>query len=299
MIIEQAFHSLPEVLVGSGYAKQEYEAGIVSAFSLAILQELNGRSISNPIGCLCAEKRYGDLPKSLRADLHVQLDRLYSGSRDFAEFGFRYSNWIEAKFFRIGTGVPPSPQNLGSVVADIIRLVALVPMEYAKDKNGNVTKLAVTGRYFLHAYFGPRTAHLNPKRKKRGAPARAWVAPLFRPGRATINGFELDQETGTFFDYLGKKLQTATCRVDLTNFVVEPTEPKKKNFYSLILSRIESADFAFEGKTMKLKSDRTVEYGTDADLKTLREAVAKALKTKKEPKADAIEIDEDAVDDAR
>jgi hypothetical protein len=39
MLIENAFHYLPEILCGSNYAVQEYEAGIVNAVSLAVLQE--------------------------------------------------------------------------------------------------------------------------------------------------------------------------------------------------------------------------------------------------------------------
>ncbi|MGF1451199.1 MAG: hypothetical protein ACFB21_03875 [Opitutales bacterium] len=102
MLIEQAFFNLPEILVGAGYAKQDYEAGIVSAFSLAILQELNGRNAPNPISFLCAEKRFLGKNSKLRTDIHVKLGKLYSGSRDYSEFGFRFSNWIEAKFFRLG-----------------------------------------------------------------------------------------------------------------------------------------------------------------------------------------------------
>lgn len=49
MLIEQTFHNLPEILLGAGYSRQEYsqgfEASIVSAFSLAILQELNGKTL--------------------------------------------------------------------------------------------------------------------------------------------------------------------------------------------------------------------------------------------------------------
>src|SRR5690349_8085630 len=158
MLIEQAFFNLPEILVGSGYAKQHYEAGVVSALSLAILQELNGRNASNPISNLVAERRFSDEIERLRVDLHVRLDRLYSGSKDYSEFGFRHSNWIEAKFFRLGKGNPPSTQNLGAVVADIFRLVALVPIEKVNEN----TNLTITGRYFLHAYRGDPLKHLNP-----------------------------------------------------------------------------------------------------------------------------------------
>ena len=143
MLIEQAFHNLPEILLGSGYATQEYqngfEASIVAAFSLAVLQELNGRNASNPISCLMAEKRYRDLDEKIRADLYVNLSRLFTGSEAYANFGFRFCNWIEAKYFRKTRGTPPNTQNLGSIVADLFRLVVLLPAE----EHGRA------GRYFL------------------------------------------------------------------------------------------------------------------------------------------------------
>lgn len=48
MLIEQAFLALPEILHGWGYQDQDYEAGLVNAFSLALLQVLNGRNAPNP-----------------------------------------------------------------------------------------------------------------------------------------------------------------------------------------------------------------------------------------------------------
>jgi hypothetical protein len=280
MLIEQAFYNLPEILVGSGYAKQHYEAGIVSALSLAVLQELNGRNASNPISYLCAERRFSDNIERLRVDLHVRLDRLYSGSRDYSEFGFRYSNWIEAKFFRSGKGTPPSTQNLGSVVADIFRLVALVPIERARDNIGNETAFTVTGRYFLHAYRGDPLKHLNPNRKGDGE--RQWVTKLFQPGLSEIQGFDLNGEKETFFTHLGSGFRTATCAVNMTNFVIRPHNPAKDEYYTLVLSRIESATIAFNQRTFTFNSDRTFLCNPANEFDNLRADVAKTLKEKPE-----------------
>ena len=75
MIIEQAFVSLPELLMGNHYATQDYEAGLVGVFSMAILQELNGRNVAHPIQHLQAERRY-DPASARRADLYVNIRRL-------------------------------------------------------------------------------------------------------------------------------------------------------------------------------------------------------------------------------
>jgi len=290
MLIEQAFSNLPEILVGSGYAKQHYEAGIVSALSLAILQELNGRNASNPISYLCAERRFSHNIERLRADLHVRLDRLYSGSRDYSEFGFRYSNWIEAKFFRSGKGTPPSTQNLGSVVADLLRLVALVPIEPAKDNNGNDTGLTITGRYFLHAYRGAPLKHLNPNRK--GGEKRQWVKKLLLPGVRDIKGFELDNEKKTFFTHLGPGFKTATCAITVTNFIIQPYKPAKDDYYTLVLTRIESGAVTFNQRTFTFNSDRTFTCAPANEFEQLRSDVANTLKEKPENGDDDDDEDE-------
>ena len=234
MLIEQAFFNLPEILVGAGYAEQDYEAGIVSAFSLAILQELNGRNAANPISYLKAEQRFLTANEKLRADLHVRLARLYSGSKKYAKFGFRFSNWIEAKFFRPTKGTPPSTQNLGAVVADLVRLVALVPIEETRT-DGRPTGLTFTGRFFLHIYLGDPLKHLNPNRKDNTV--RGWVSKLLAPGAQTVDTFELDRETKSFFDHLGLGLKTATCNMTMTNFVMKQ-QPDAEVGYTLVLSRL-------------------------------------------------------------
>jgi len=58
MFTEGAFSTLPEILLGSGYQKQDYESGLVGAFSLALLQALNGRNIANQISCMQHEKLF-------------------------------------------------------------------------------------------------------------------------------------------------------------------------------------------------------------------------------------------------
>jgi hypothetical protein len=295
MLIEQAFYNLPEILVGSGYARQEYEAGIVSAFSLALLQELNGRNAPNPISFITAEKRFSNNIKKLRADLHVRLGNLYVGSKKYSDFGFRYSNWIEAKFFRSGKGVAPSTQNLGQVVADLVRLAALVPIERAKDKNGNNTDLAITGRYFLHVYYGDPLVHVSPVRKKKGAQSRKWVETLFKEGSVDIDDFELGQETNTFFTHLGKGLSTLKCSMKLTNIKIAPHSASKQPFYTFVLSRIDEATTQFNGRSFSFKSERTFSCVPPDCFEDFRKDIASQIKPKKV--AQATDSSEDAATD--
>jgi hypothetical protein len=303
MLIEQAFYNLPEILVGSGYARQEYEAGIVSAFSLALLQELNGRNAPNPISFITAEKRFSKNIAKLRADLHIRLGALYVGSRDYSDFGHRHSNWIEAKFFRSGKGAPPSTQNLGQVVADLCRLVTLVPIENAKDKNGKPTEFTVTGRYFLHVYHGDPLAHLNPTRKKKGAPPRKWVEPLLTQGTSEIGDFELSGETDAFFTHLGKGLESLTCSMKITNIKISPRHGAKQPFYTFVLTRIDEAETAFNGNKFAFTSDRKWTSAPKNCFETLQSDIASKIKSKKASKSkvatsDAESDDVDSVDEA-
>jgi hypothetical protein len=295
MLIEQAFYNLPEILVGSGYAHQEYEAGIVSAFSLAILQELNGRNVPNPISFITAEKRFSKDIKKLRADLHVNLGNLFVGSKAYSDFGFRYSNWIEAKFFRRGKGVPPSTQNLGQVVADLVRLAVLVPLQRAKDKNGNDTNSLITGRYFLHVYYGEPFEHLNPARKKQGVEKRKWVDPLFKDGKSEIEDFELEGETAALFSQLGKGLSTLKCSIKFTNIKITPIRDINQPYYTFVLSRIDEAKTLFNGRSFSFKSDRSFTCDPPGSFEDLQKDVASHIKPKKMGKA--VGLPENAAND--
>lgn len=282
MLIEQAFHNLPEILLGAGYARQEYaqgfEASIVGAFSLAILQELNGRNASNPISYFMAEKRYPELAENVRADLHIDLSRLFSGSEAYSHFGFRFSNWIEAKYFRVTNGNPPNTQNLGAIAADLIRLIGLVPREEA---TGGKTR---TGRYFLHVYKG------DPFEKKHVISTRAdkterdWIKKLITPGVQVISDLELSNEKKweSFFKHIPKSLDTAAVALGVTNYVLKPTTEPENDLYTIALTRIDSAKITWMDMSLEFKADRTLECSCDVD--EFRRLLSRALKPKKERK---------------
>jgi len=282
MLIEQAFHNLPEILLGSGYAKQDYqkgfEASIVAAFSLAVLQELNGRNATNPISYLMAEKRYPDVDAKIRADLYVNLSRLFTGSESYANFGFRFCNWIEAKYFRRTGGTPPNTQNLGSIVADLFRLVVLLPKEEHER----------AGRYFLHIYRGDplKQKLIKAERDDQAKTKREWVTKLLSAGDHVIDDIELAKEVPwkSFFTHLGAGFDTATCKLVITNYKLIPAHGEKEDSYTLVLTRIDSAVFKFKGKTLTITADRKVVCDPADKLEELRKEVAGTLKPKKQRK---------------
>jgi len=296
MIIEQAFHNLPEILVGAGYGRQDYrqgfEASIVAALSLALLQELNGRNAQNPISFLMAEKRYGEASDKLRADLYVDLKRLLVGSAEYASFGFRFHNWVEAKYFRVTKGVPPNTQNLGSIVADLIRLIALPPHEPPSKSTSTTT----TGRYFLHVYRGDPLKKKLISDTREDRTKRDWVTKLLLPGSQKIDDLELAKETKwpSFFKHVPDTLSSATCGLQVTNYVIAPTHVPDVEGYIMILTRIDTATFKWNGHEISLRADREFAYsgpnGWTYDRfrkefpETLKPKKARKVRAKKEPK---------------
>jgi hypothetical protein len=200
MIIEQSFVALPELLLGNRHLVQDYEAGIVSVLSMAILQELNGRNVSYPIQHLQAEKRY-DPGSRRRADLYVNIRRLMVTNANLANFGWRHFNWVEAKFFRNKSSTQRHATNKaayqGQVIADLIRLTCLVPLTLGKpDSNG---------RYFLHIYDDQPKFYLAYQ-------DRPWVKSLHDAGQQVINIGQLSDESGTAKKQFGEGLQELQIR---------------------------------------------------------------------------------------
>lgn len=286
MLIEQAFFALPETLVGSGFAKQNYEASIVSAYSMSLLGELNGRNVSNPMSYIRAEAKFLPDRANLRADLNVRLNDLMTGSKALAQMGFRFDNWIEAKFFR---GTAASTQNLGQVAADLVRLSALLPLE------GNNRDLLPHGRYLLHAYLGDPLKFLAPRRKGRNEPDRAWIDPLLKPGPQTIHSLELDNESKTFYKHLGSGLRNCDIQLDIVNFIIAPPPGTPHPHYRLVLTRIDGGEVRFQNRTFSFRSNRSYEMSPQDEYDVFRLSIASALKSdKNEPPKQVDELAEPA-----
>lgn len=256
MFTEGAFATLPEILLGSGYQKQDYESGLVGAFSLALLQALNGRNVANPISCMQHEKlfRSGGIlveegqRRYLRADLFLRLDPLSVGNRRLSQYAWRHENWIEAKFFRKQAGADGTQNStnksnhVGNVIADLVRLCALVPEE---------NDLSRAGRYFLHCY----DAHPDRYLAFRG---RTWLKSVIAPGRQKISMPDLSDEKATIRRIVGD-LGNLSIEISATNFVIEPVSVEHRPIYHCILTRIDGFEITLDGQSSALRSSRQVE----------------------------------------
>lgn len=321
MLIEQAFYNLPEILVGARYPTQGYEGGLVAAFSMAILQELNGRNANNPISHLIAERLYqsevigkaqgrkqhlyqtdpfrdaNDKPRYLRADLHVSLGDLRTGTHALSRYGWRWSNWIEAKFYRDcpSSHSPQKSSHGGLLAADLMRLMALPPVEeYRAHGPGSPQspvdmpdlkhKALRTGRYLLHVYQGPPENYHAIRRNKRDSTPggkRTWLEGLLKAGQVSISTLELDKEPPTFIDQISPGLIDVDCTCQITNFVMKPLyDTKHPDAYHCILSRIDCFELTWGQDSWKVTLNRIGIESSDGAFNRIRRHVGNLVHSK-------------------
>lgn len=288
MLLEQAFHALPEILCGSRYPGQDYESGVVMALTMAILQELNGRNVPNPLGCIQGECLYektgfanaGANPRYLRADLVLDTRPLWVASKRLGDrYEWRHFNWLEAKFFRARTEQKGTNKTAptASLLADLLRLASLVP-----EKPG---KKSENGRYLLHIYDRVPTEYIATRRnKKKNDPnaiggTRQWATALHTPGVHQLRVDSLDKEPASFQATLGA-MGTLQLNLEITNIVLSPraiTNPNDGTVYWCVLTRIDKVECLDGARTFSIGADRLVSEGAAGDFEALRTQVALAL----------------------
>lgn len=156
MLIESAFSVLPESVSGWGFHKVRFEANAVGCFSFSLLNALHSKNISDPIQRLQLEHGYDtkQLPLSNRRVCDIYLD--YGGSKigtkALANYGWRYRNYLEAKFFKYSQNKSSSQSanasnSTADLLCDLIRLACLIPEPNLAS--GQSAVKTSTARYFL------------------------------------------------------------------------------------------------------------------------------------------------------
>lgn len=298
MILEQAFHALPEILCGSRYPGQDYESGIVMALTMAILQELNGRNVANPLSCIQGERLYEDngfangagTPRYLRADLVLNTGSLRVASKRLGDrYGWRHENWLEAKFFRVRNKLTNKTGPTAALLADLVRLATLVP-----EKPGTGS---FKGRYLLHIYDRPPTDYISSRRNKNKngvGGSRQWASVVHVAGTQTAQIADLDKEPPSFQATLGA-MGALSLKLSLTNVVLTPRPVLQPNgtVYWCVLTRIDSIECEDGALKFAVAADRAVTEGTAGDFATLRSKVAMNLG--EVPEAEKTKPDDPAV----
>jgi hypothetical protein len=294
MLIENAFHYLPEILSGSNYAAQDYEAGIVNAVSLAVLQELNARNVPNPLAALSIEKLYSNAgferpdndpnkKRHLRADMFVDTTRTMVASEGLSRFGWRHKNYLEAKFFRPGGA--SSTNNAALLLGDVIRLCCLVPPIIAGSTRKKKTKSSpcdgvpaqdgkyrdiCVGRYLLHVYQGSVQTLMGKK-------ARPWAKELRSPNGSSIDVKIGDDKSATFKSALSNDLGELRVKVKFTNRVISQQESEGKTHYLCVLTRIDSFSVTFGDLSWTENDKREGQESKSGDWLRLQAAIGKHL----------------------
>ncbi len=207
----------------------------MSAFSMAVLQELNGRNINNPISCLRSEVTYPAAPGK-RADIHLDLESMNILTPELKQYGIYRHNWLEAKYFRLNDEDKPTVDSLKVVLLilkDLIRLVALPP-----EDNRPTSEAA---RFLLHAYQGEPKKHIAEKKNTRGGAVgftRTWVRKIRSAGIQTIETIHAAGEVTQFDAIIGAPLRGLEVSMKVANLVYEP-RTAATNVYWCYLTRVD------------------------------------------------------------
>jgi hypothetical protein len=276
MLFEQAFFALPEILHGSGYQKQDYEAGIIGAFTLAVLQVLNGRNVNNPIGCIQAEKLFRSggafqgvaTPRYFRSDLFLDVSKLYVANRRLSQYGWRHNLWLEGKFLRGQAGdgnthCSNKTNYVAGVLADLIRLAVLIPEEESQTK---------AARYFLHVYDAEPEYYLTFH-------SRPWCKRICEPGTHSLVLENLGRENPSIISLLGN-LGDLKVELNVTNLSAWPVCMSNKPIYWCCLTRINSVKATLGQDSFEITIDRDVTEATPGNINTIAGHVANTLHIK-------------------
>jgi len=189
----------------------------------------------------------------LRADLFLNISKLYVANRRLAQYGWRHHAWIEAKFLRGQTGRDGTESSsnktihVASLLADFIRLVTLVPEQGAESS---------AARYFLHVYDAHPDRYLTFR-------DRPWLKALTTAGRQKITVRDLDGEAKTVKKILGD-LPGLSIVADLTNLSVIPIDSEHRPVYHCYLTRIDAFKCQLDQHEAELDTKRQV-TGADND----------------------------------
>ena len=288
MLIESAFSMLPETVAGYGFQKVKREANAVGSFAFSLLNALHSKNILDPIQRIQMEKHYASktVPLPQNGDnRHCDIFLDYGGSKigtvALANFGWRYQNYLEAKFLRSYRRTPSgqdtrSSANSAEIVADLIRLVALVPEPQAIANQPNAK--TSSARYFLClSDFAPqifinqylKSIHsLFENPTKKGA-----ISVDLTTGKAS-GAFA--NSVGVGFNSLRIELSHVTC------FAHYPLDPTSPNSLWMLLLRIDAAtiQMAAQGNnySFTIGTDRSLTQGNPGDYAAIRDFIAVNIK---------------------
>ncbi|WP_156000749.1 hypothetical protein [Thioalkalivibrio sp. ALJT] len=288
MLVESAFSILPESVAGFGFQKVRREANAVSCFSFSLLNALHAKNILDPIQRIQLEHAYSTqkvpLPSggnNRHCDIFLDYGGSKIGTKLLANYGWRYRNYVEAKFLKCykktnsGQDTRAS-SNSAELMADLLRLVVLVPEpEVLVGKQNPKTSSA---RYLLVIADNPPEIFVNKYLTSLHSvfekPAKmARITVDLSSGKAA-GAFA--EKVGTGFSGLTLDITSATC------FAHYPLDPSGSSMLWMLLIRIDAARISgtFNGvpSGFAIDSDRSVTEDSAGDYMRIRDFVAINIK---------------------
>lgn len=288
MLVESAFSILPEIIAGAGFQKVAKEANAVSSFSYALLNTLHSKNVLEPLQRIQQEKLYATkilplpaLHQNRICDIYLNYGGSKIGTQALAAYGWRYVNYIEAKFLKnyksTKTGQDTNAQkNSAELIADLIRLICLVPEpELVKKPNQAKTSSA---RYLLVLANAKPSVFIT----KYLVELLSFFEKPFSVGQITIDlgsskaKKSLAGKVGTNFDRL---------KIECNRLTVQSHYPMGitgKGACWMLLIRIDAAKVSMTYNnnvhTYEIKEDRTLAEGAQDDYTKIRDFVANNIK---------------------
>lgn len=286
MLIESAFSILPEAVAGLGFQKVLREANAVGTFSFALLNVLHTKNIVDPLQRIQLEKPYytqsAPLPpagKNRHCDIFLDYGGSKIGSKDLADYGWRYRNYVEAKFLK-SYKQTPSGQDTNAmklsaeVIADFIRLVALVPEP--EILSGRTSPKTSSARYFLLlSDHSPEIFFLQYLKA---------LGDFFKSPSPT-SLIDLDLTTGKPTKRLSEKIgkDFRLLKLELLKLSIFAHYPLSGvsggNKCWMLLTRIDAAKITYTpnsttSHTFEIKIDRNLKEENTGDYKIIRDFIA-------------------------
>ena len=288
MLIESAFSILPETVAGYGFQKVKREANAVGSFAFSLLNALHSKNIVDPIQKIQMEKNFASTAVPLptngtnrHCDIFLDYGGSKIGSAALSNYGWRYRNYVEAKFLKSYAKTNPgqdtrASSNSAEIVADLIRLVTLPPEPDAY--NNKKSPKTASARYFLCLSDNPPEIFINKYLKDlhstfSSPPKTAKISLDLTSGKAAK---AFASKVGAGFSAINLNITHCTC------FAHYPIDPKSPNSVWMLLMRIDAAsiELAVNNVThrFEIHNDRAITQKHPGDYSLIRDFVAIHLK---------------------
>ena len=272
MLIESAFLKLPELLLSNHDHGENVESMVVHHLATGLQMELNSRSVPFAYNHITVEKPYPNQNQNrivFRADLLFDSSGSVPRTTRLNQYGFKEKQWLEAKsFFSNGKSKPPTTQNVGRVVKDVIRL-CLLPEEL----QGRIRQ---NGRYVLLVFDRPPNEYLAFSDRK-------WLRQIFEKRTPSVT-IDLNEEKPALVSAIASQRKIrAQVDISLSILHFEPSTDTPTPVFWGYLLRINTFTVSIHDKYIQSNGDTREHWDRDKimELKAVRDEFAALLKSEK------------------